>query len=86
MIELKLSDILQLSNVEVLNENAFQNAKSVSIDSRKIENESIFVAIKGERFDGHDFVKDVISKGITAVVINKGEIGRFQNERKLMQR
>lgn len=81
MIELKLSDISQLPNVEILNENEFQIARNVSIDSRKIESNSIFVAIKGERFDGHDFIKDVISKGIAAVIINKSEIGRFQNEK-----
>ena len=30
---------------------------SLSIDSREIAPEGLFVAIKGDRFDGHDFVK-----------------------------
>ena len=36
----------------------------VSIDSRDIDEHTLFFAIKGERFDGHDFVKDVAEKGV----------------------
>lgn len=30
-----------------------------------------FIAIKGEKFDGHDFVKDVIARGVEVVVVQK---------------
>lgn len=43
----------------------------VSIDSRDVDNNTIFFAIKGDRFDGHDFVKDVAEKGVGAVVCHK---------------
>lgn len=43
---------------------------NVSTDSRKITPTSLFIALKGERFDAHDFVKDVISKGCPLAVVN----------------
>jgi len=46
---------------------------SVCIDSRKISPEDLFIALEGEKFDGHDFLKDVLNKGVKAVVINKGK-------------
>lgn len=36
---------------------------SVSTDSRKIEKDALFVAIAGERADGHSFIPDVMDKG-----------------------
>lgn len=41
------------------------------IDSRSIEKGDIFIALKGSRFDGHDFVKDAIQKGALGVVVEK---------------
>ena len=43
----------------------------VSIDSRDVDENTLFFAIKGERFDGHDFVKNVAEKGVGAVVCHK---------------
>ena len=48
----------------------YKSSKGISIDSRKIEEGQIFVAIKGERFDGHSFVEDVIKRGASKVVID----------------
>lgn len=43
----------------------------VSIDSRTIKKGEIFFALKGERFDGHDFLQEAIDKGAKAAVISK---------------
>ena len=41
----------------------------VSTDSRKIEEGCVFVALKGERFDGNDFAYQVAQENIAACVI-----------------
>ena len=41
----------------------------ISTDSRKISEHSLFIALKGERFDAHDFVADVIAKGCQLAVV-----------------
>jgi UDP-N-acetylmuramoyl-tripeptide--D-alanyl-D-alanine ligase len=38
------------------------------IDSRKVEKGNLFVAIRGDRFDGHDFIKDAVQKGAAAIL------------------
>ncbi|MGA2854400.1 MAG: Mur ligase domain-containing protein, partial [Verrucomicrobiota bacterium] len=48
-------------------------AKNVCTDSRKAQAGDLFFAIKGEHFDGHDFFADVAEKGVTAVVVERGE-------------
>ena len=43
---------------------------SVSIDSRRLQAGDLYVAIKGERHDGHDFVNDAAATGAVAVVVS----------------
>lgn len=43
----------------------------ISTDSRKIDAHTLFIALKGERFDAHDFVKDVIAAGCPLAVVNR---------------
>lgn len=50
--------------------NYFLQCKSVSIDTRKIEPDSLFVAIKGENFDANTFANDALEKGAKFVIID----------------
>ena len=62
----KLKEILGLNSkvddVEV---------EKISTDSRKVDEKSLFIALKGENFDAHDFVKDVYQKGCPLMVVNR---------------
>ena len=42
--------------------------RGLSIDSRSIQAGELFVAIRGENFDGHVFISEVASKGAAAVI------------------
>lgn len=46
------------------------NATRVAIDSRTVQKGDLFVAIKGDNFDGHQFVKDALAKGAVAAVVS----------------
>lgn len=48
----------------------FIKSNKVSIDTRKIESNSVFVAIKGERFDANTFAKEALEKGASYVIID----------------
>ena len=52
-------------------------AQGYSIDSRTIAKGELFFAVKGERFDGHDFVSDVLEKGAAAAVVREDQWHRF---------
>ncbi|WP_108461163.1 UDP-N-acetylmuramoyl-tripeptide--D-alanyl-D-alanine ligase [Devosia naphthalenivorans] len=46
---------------------------SISIDSRELGPNALFVAIRGDRFDGHDFVDTALANGATAALVSRGE-------------
>ena len=48
--------------------------KGVSIDSRNIREGELFVAIKGDRFDGHDFVPEAIKKGAWGALVERSAL------------
>lgn len=56
-----------------LNNNLTDNSNitRVSIDSRDTDPNTLFFAIKGERFDGHDFIPEVVKNGVGAIVSHK---------------
>jgi UDP-N-acetylmuramoyl-tripeptide--D-alanyl-D-alanine ligase len=52
-------------------------AQGYSIDSRTIQPGEVFFAVKGERFDGHDFVEQALEKGALAAVVQKSQLPRY---------
>ena len=45
-----------------------RDISGVSYDSRNVKNGDLYVAIRGEKHDGHRFIRDVLGKGAVAVV------------------
>jgi UDP-N-acetylmuramoyl-tripeptide--D-alanyl-D-alanine ligase len=45
----------------------------VSTDTRTVEEGDLFVALAGERFDAHDFLKDAIAKGAKGLVVSRAD-------------
>lgn len=52
-------------------------ARGYSIDSRSIQPGELFFAVKGERFDGHDFVHQALERGAVSAVVRKDQLARF---------
>ncbi|MBF0425864.1 MAG: UDP-N-acetylmuramoyl-tripeptide--D-alanyl-D-alanine ligase [Magnetococcales bacterium] len=44
---------------------------TVTIDSRQVVPGSLFVAIPGPRFDGHDFIAEAAAKGCAAAIVSR---------------
>lgn len=67
---MKLSEVLNNVHVIQVSGNAESvEVKDVTIDSRTVKDNSIFVAIKGYKTDGHRFIFDSINKGASAIVL-----------------
>ena len=47
--------------------------RGVSINSRTVEKGELFICIKGDRFDGHDFLTDVIEKKVGGIILSDPE-------------
>lgn len=61
-------------SIEKIYEMYKKSANGVTIDSRGDVKGKLFVAIKGENFDGHDFVQDALAKGAT-YALTEQEVG-----------
>ena len=64
-----LKTIAEWTDGELVGENL--SISEISIDSRQISPETLFIAVKGERFDAHDFIADVQKNGAKAVMCHK---------------
>ena len=47
------------------------NFRGVTTNSKTVEPGNLFVALRGERFDAHDFLADVVTRGAAAVVVER---------------
>ena len=72
MIERPLSEIAAAVRGTLRGPDAV--VSTVGIDSRAVGPGSLFVAISGERVDGHDFVADAFERGAVAAVVHRPEI------------
>jgi UDP-N-acetylmuramoyl-tripeptide--D-alanyl-D-alanine ligase len=72
-ISLALADVASATGGSVLaaGEAAARPFPGVSIDSRTVGAGELFFAIKGARFDGHDFVAEAAGRGAGAVVVHR---------------
>ena len=68
MISFSLGELATFGNYILKGQDLVIDA--VSTDSRKCKN-ALFVALKGEKFDGHDYIEKAIEGGAVAVVSSK---------------
>lgn len=48
------------------------DVRAISTDTRAVGAGDVFVALRGETFDGHDFLPQAVAQGAVAVVVNDG--------------
>ncbi len=74
-LNLTISEILQIKAISIAwNGNVSIPegfVRQISTDSRSLEKGDVFVAIEGERFDGHDFVKQATESQVSACVVSE---------------
>ena len=68
MIELTLNEILEATGGRARAPLPEGRIADITLDSRAVSDGSVFVALKGERADGHDFVKGLEGRALCAVV------------------
>jgi UDP-N-acetylmuramoyl-tripeptide--D-alanyl-D-alanine ligase len=83
MLSISLNELLKVTTGKLWDDvKANQTiARGVSIDSRSIKKENLFVAIPGERFDGHQFVSEAAKKGASLVIISQEKTSQVDKEK-----
>jgi UDP-N-acetylmuramoyl-tripeptide--D-alanyl-D-alanine ligase len=75
-----LKFIAEVCGAEIIGGVAGMEIKSVCTDSRTAKAGDLFLAIKGDRFDGHDFINEIAAKGVAAVVVEKSKVQSLKSK------
>ena len=63
-----VSELENILRSEVVNSHSLVAIDGISIDSRTINKNELFIAIKGDKYDGHLFINDAIKNGASLVI------------------
>lgn len=67
----KTKDIIEICNAKLLQGNLDLELTNFNKDTRTIEKNDVYVAIKGDNFDGNEFYIDAIKKGAKACILER---------------
>lgn len=78
-VHLNIEDVFNIPDSVIYEPDNFKKIFCVTINSKEIKKNTLFIAIKGDRFDGHDFVEDAVRSGAVAVIINRKYLNRYDD-------
>lgn len=81
MIEMKVEECLRAIGGKNSSGVGDEFFRGVSIDSRTLKKGELFVCIQGDRFDGHNFIKEAQDKQAAAIVLSEeSEMARVRGK------
>lgn len=78
-IKLNIEDFFNIPTAVIYNPDYLKSIYHISIDSRNIRKNTLFIAIKGERLDGHNFVDAAVKNGAAAIMINSNYLPKIKD-------
>ncbi|NOX97797.1 MAG: UDP-N-acetylmuramoyl-tripeptide--D-alanyl-D-alanine ligase [Nitrospirae bacterium] len=67
---MRVEEILEAAKGRLLKGDGQLAVPGISIDSRTVKAGEMFLALKGERFDGHDFVEEAFQRGARGAIVS----------------
>lgn len=80
---MKVKDIVKITNGKILCGDEKIPCNHFVRDSRKVKEGDVYVALKGERFDGNDFCQSAIDNGAKVCIVSK-DVREKENDTKLV--
>jgi UDP-N-acetylmuramoyl-tripeptide--D-alanyl-D-alanine ligase len=82
MVDLTLKEIVEAVNGTIVKEGKEVKYEAVSTDTRTIEKGSVFIALKGENFNGNAYAVEASSKGAAVCLLDEilEAVDNFQSE------
>lgn len=68
---MKIEEILNATKGKLICGDINEKCENFKRDTREIENGDVYIALKGERFDGNDFYLDAIDQGAKTCILSK---------------
>lgn len=73
MKKITVKDLQKLTGAEIINKDLLKRRRIAGVvtDSRTVRKDELFFALKGEKFDAHDFIDDVVRNEAAAIVVHR---------------
>ncbi|PAB58825.1 UDP-N-acetylmuramoyl-tripeptide--D-alanyl-D-alanine ligase [Anaeromicrobium sediminis] len=72
-MEISIGEIVKCTNGQLIKGNTEEEIRRISTDSRDIKENDMFIALIGENFDGHKFLKPAVNKGAKTLLVSEYE-------------
>ena len=69
--EISIEEVVQWTGATIIGPGSHRNIESISTDSRTLEKGDFFIPLKGDNFDGHDYVEAALRCGASGFVYEK---------------
>lgn len=70
-MELTFKELLEYSGGEIVVDNENKTFNELSTDTRNINNGNVFLALKGENFNGNKYIKEAFNKGASIAIVDE---------------
>src|SRR5258708_21749132 len=84
MVPLTEQEVLRATGGTKLGAASQPSYESMCTDTRALSPGCLFIALKGERFDGHEFVAEAARRGAAAAIVERGRASAFSQSRCLL--
>lgn len=75
-MRITLGELAEWAGARMVGCDPSREITSVNTDSRTVEDGEVFLALRGERFDAHEFIPEAQSKGAAAVIVDHEDAAR----------
>lgn len=75
MIKMHFAELAKIMQGELFGKGQLQENAEFHFDSRQISAGDVFLALKGEQADGHEFIADALARGAVLAVVSKSVTG-----------
>ena len=69
-MKLPIAALIEVTGANVRHRERFPERVAVSTDTRTLAKDDLFVALRGENFDGHAFVAEALARGACGIVVS----------------
>ncbi len=77
MVPLKIKEIIKATEGDLISGNPLLKVRGISTNTRALLRRDLFIALKGEKFDGHVFLGEALERGAAGAVVSRD--GKIQN-------
>ncbi|NIS08692.1 MAG: UDP-N-acetylmuramoyl-L-alanyl-D-glutamate--2,6-diaminopimelate ligase, partial [Candidatus Dadabacteria bacterium] len=74
---MNLNNLLQGYDCKLINGDKNKVVSGIEYNSKEVKENSLFVAVKGEKSDGHDYISDAVNRGAGVIVAE--DTSKIQN-------